>query len=147
MSSCAKIFGQGNLTAALCFAPSPSVQWPKGQGSRCPGLQGFFHPSPNFHPLSWSLISRLHTEISHFYFVLTVPSRFLYFWVFLHVCCFSDVCTSAKCASFLRAGSSLYVYLGFWDSWRCVNIETWWFKPCKVWTISLICQKAMDMSK
>lgn len=60
MSSCAKIFGQGNLTAALCLV-SLSLQWLKRQGSCCPDLKGFFypsiHPSPIFHPLSWSLIS------------------------------------------------------------------------------------------
>lgn len=45
MSSCAKIFEQGNLTAALCFVPSLSLQWPKSQGSRCPSLKGFgIHP-------------------------------------------------------------------------------------------------------
>lgn len=82
MSSCAKIFGQGNLTAALCFAPSLSLQCPKNQGTCRPGLKGFFHPPPNFHPLSWCLISRLHTHISHCYFVLIVPSGFLSFSVF-----------------------------------------------------------------
>lgn len=149
MSSCAKIFGQGNLTAALCFAPSLSLQCPKNQGTCRPGLKGFFHPPPNFHPLSWCLISRLHTHISHCYFVLIVPSGFLSFSVFffLHVFCSSDVYTFSKCASVLGAGSSLYVCLWFWDSWRCVDIETWCCKPCKVWTISLISHKAMDMPK
>lgn len=78
MSSCAKIFGQCNLTAALCFVPSLSLQWPKSQGSCCPGLKWFSHPFPNFNPLSWSLI---HTQISHCYFVLTVPSGYLCFCV------------------------------------------------------------------
>lgn len=117
--------------STMPFSPGAllRLQWPEREGSCCFGLKGFFHP--NFHQLSWNSISKHHTEISHCYFVFRHKSFNTTFGIplflgcfFLHVCCFSEACTFPKCASFLWASPSLYVYLWFCKSLICLNIET-----------------------
>lgn len=136
LSSCAKISECGNPTAALCLAPWETCLDCSGQrerqGSCCCGLEGFFRPSPNFHPLSWNLISKLHTQISHCYFVFRHVHFNSTFGIPLFLGNSFPSCLLLFRSMYLPQMCQLALS---WSSSVCISVILWVLEMSKYWNV------------